>query len=115
MYSTEAEYRACGVTTKELLWTKSFLSELHIKDGNIKPLIHCDNQSAITNITSNKPFSEKLKHAAIQFHFIRQHIQNNNIQVKYVASEDNLADILTKPLKPDAFIHLRDQLVYPCN
>ena len=53
----------------------------------------------------------RAKHIAIRFHFLRQHVENKEVVLKYVPSADNVADILTKPLPRAAFRKLRDLLM----
>jgi len=96
---TKFTYRGGGSETKPTPFTATSFFRTHSKK----------------HAPSNKPFTEKLKHAAIQFFFIRENIRHNNIKVKYIESAKNLADIFTKPLKPEAFISIRDQLVHHCN
>ena len=69
----------------------------------------CDNTSAI-NLTKNPILHSRTKHIEIRHHFIRDHIQNGNIKVEYVPTEQQLADIFTKPLKEDHFCEIRRKL-----
>ena len=58
--------------------------------------ILCDNQSAIF-LAKNPVQHQRSKHIDIKYHFIRSEILSGNIDVKYIASEDNVSDIFTKP------------------
>ena len=68
--------------------------------------IFCDNTSAI-NISKNPVMHSKRKHIPIKFHFLREHVINNNIRLEYVDTKEQIADIFTKPLPREAFEYLR--------
>ena len=67
-----------------------------------KILIKCDNTSAI-NLSKNLIQYSRMKHIDIRHHFIRDHIQNEDIILEFVPTENQLADIFTKPLNVDRF------------
>jgi len=71
--------------------------------------IMCDNTSAI-NIAKNPIQHSRTKHIDVRHDFIRDHVQKGDIELKFVATCDQLADIFTKPLDPDAFISIRRRL-----
>lgn len=62
--------------------------------------IFSDNQSAIKWATGERSPSGRAKHIEVKVHFIRDLVKNMDINIQYVASEDNDADVLTKPLGP---------------
>ena len=72
------------------------------------PLL-CDNESAI-KISLNPVQHFKTKHIEIRHHFIRDHIRQGEIELNYVNTQDNLADIFTKPLDEARFRELRHEL-----
>uniref|UniRef100_A0A2N9EMC6 Reverse transcriptase Ty1/copia-type domain-containing protein n=1 Tax=Fagus sylvatica TaxID=28930 RepID=A0A2N9EMC6_FAGSY len=98
---TEAEYRALADTTAELLWLRWLLQDLGIDCSTAVP-IHCDNQSAI-QIAHNDVFHERTKHIEIDCHFVRHHLLQGTLQLRSVSSQDQLADIFTKPMPPGRF------------
>lgn len=103
--SAEAEYRAMGEVTKELLWLKSLLREIGV-DHTEPMTLMCDSQPAI-HISNNPVFHGKTKHVGTQCHFIRDEIVKGVIKPQHVPTEDQLADILTKALgrkEFDAFL-----------
>ena len=59
--------------------------------------IKCDNTSTI-NLTKNLVHHSKAKHIEIRHHFIRDHVHNGNVSVKFVFTKNQLADIFAKPL-----------------
>ena len=74
-----------------------------------KCLLLCDNQSAI-KIAHNPVQHLKMKHIEIRRHFIREHVEIGDIELSYVGTKDQLADIFTKPLDEQRFRELRNDL-----
>ena len=72
------------------------------------PLL-CDNESAI-KIAHNLVQHSQTKHIDIRHHFLRDHVANGNISLTYVGTNDQLADIFTKPLDEARFVKLRGEL-----
>ena len=68
--------------------------------------ILCDNKGAI-DLSKNPVQHSRTKHIEIRHHFLRDNVQKGNISIEKVSSEDNIADILTKPLKREPFNLLR--------
>src|SRR5882757_5976263 len=94
--STEAEYMAAAAATKEVTWVKTFLSELDFSKTHTITL-QIDNQSAIL-LAKNVMFHERMKRIAIHCHFIREKLEEGEIPVEYVPTNEQVADVLTKPL-----------------
>ena len=110
--STEAEYRALAQATSEAVWIQALLDELKIKLA-AAPIMWCDNQGAIA-LAYNPVYHAKTKHVELDIHFIREKVAAKKIVVQFVRSEDQTADILTKPLTFDQFHYLRSKLnVHP--
>jgi hypothetical protein len=72
------------------------------------PLL-CDNVSAI-RMADNPVEHSRTKHIDIRHHFLRDHQQKGDIEVFYVSTENQLADIFTKPLDEKTFCRLRSEL-----
>ncbi|KAL3820422.1 hypothetical protein ACJIZ3_006327 [Penstemon smallii] len=106
--STEAEYKSLAHATCELIWVKSLLTELGIP-LHTPPVLFCDNLGA-TYLSKNPIQHTRTKHVDIDFHFVRERIQAKALQVSFVSSKDQLADILTKPLSTPRFSALRTSL-----
>ncbi|UYV83987.1 hypothetical protein LAZ67_X000796 [Cordylochernes scorpioides] len=97
--TTESEYIAASKATKEAIWLRHLLRELH--QEQVKPTtIFCDNQSCI-RLVHNPEYHKRTKHIDIWYHFIRDHFQNHAIDLLYVCSNDQAADIFTKALPPE--------------
>ena len=70
-------------------------------------MIYEDNQSAIA-IAKNPQFHGRAKHINIKYHFIRECVNNNNIELKYCETSEMIADMLTKRLGRVKFEKLRE-------
>lgn len=77
--STEAEFRAVASTTAEILWLKSQLKELGVCIQQV-PTIYCDNLGA-THYSVNPVFHSRMKHLALDFHFVREEVQRGSLRV----------------------------------
>ena len=72
------------------------------------PLL-CDNESAI-RMADNPVEHSRTKHIDIWYHFLRYHQQKGDIEIAYVNTQNQLADIFTKPLDEKTFSKLRNEL-----
>ncbi|XP_028097981.1 uncharacterized protein LOC114297713 [Camellia sinensis] len=106
--STEAEYRALADTTQELLWLRWLLKDMGVLHPTATTL-HCDNRSAI-QIAHNDVFHDCTKHIEIDCHFIRQHVNSGIIQLQFVSSAAQVADLFTKTHLPGRFHELLSKL-----
>ncbi|KAG7548771.1 Reverse transcriptase RNA-dependent DNA polymerase [Arabidopsis suecica] len=100
--STEAEYKSVSATASEVEWVMTLLGELGFKPSDT-PVIYCDNIGA-TYLCANPVFHSRMKHVAVDYHVIRDLVQSGLLRVRHVASADQLADALTKPLSRAKFI-----------
>ena len=71
--------------------------------------IKCDNTSAIC-ISKNSVQHSRTKHIEIRHHFLRDHAEKGDITLEFVRTEEQLADIFTKPLNESQFVNIRGQL-----
>ncbi|KAK9690674.1 hypothetical protein RND81_09G145800 [Saponaria officinalis] len=81
---------------------------LHITVTN-PPAIFYDNIST-TLYTKNPVFHSRMKHMALSFHFVKQQLLHGQVCIQHVASKDQLADILTKPLHKNQYLELRTKI-----
>nr|GEV48820.1 copia protein [Tanacetum cinerariifolium]GEW72103.1 copia protein [Tanacetum cinerariifolium] len=98
---TEAEYVSAEKACQQALWMKQALVDYGIRLDDIP--IMCDNKGAI-DLSKNPIQHSRTKHIEIHHHFLRDNVQKGN---ENVSSEDNIANILTKPLKREPFNYLR--------
>ena len=85
----------------ELLWIKHVLQDSRI-DYAIPIRLHCDNKAAI-EIAYNPVQHDRTKHVEVDQHFIKKNLNRKIIEFRFVRSEDQLADILTKAISGKAF------------
>ena len=71
--------------------------------------ILCDNQSCI-NMTKNPVFHDKSKHIEIRYFYIRDMMQKGAIKLQYVSTDEQVVDVLTKPLSRVKFKQFRGKL-----
>jgi hypothetical protein len=107
LYTAEAEYIAVGHCCAQLLWMRQTLRDYGYKLTKV-PLL-CDNESAI-RMADNLVEHSRTKHIAIRYHFLRDHQQKGDIEISYISTKEQLADIFTKPLDEQTFTKLRHEL-----
>jgi hypothetical protein len=72
-------------------------------------ILWCDNIRA-TLLAANHMFHARTKHVEIDYHFIREQIQNSKLFIQFLSSQDQIADIMTKPVITPRFVFLQDKL-----
>jgi hypothetical protein len=105
--TAEAEYISTGHYCAQLLWMRQTLRDYGYKLSKV-PLL-CDNDSSI-RMAENPVEHSHTKHIDIQFHFLRDHQQRGNIEIAYINTKEQLANIFTKPLDEKTFTKLRNEL-----
>jgi transposase InsO family protein len=98
--TVEAEFMASSLAIKEANWLRSFLEEIGEPPWSVK--IYVDNQGCINHLR-NPVNSKFTKHIAVAFHFAREAIKLCQVDVQYVESAKNRADVMTKPLVGPVF------------
>jgi hypothetical protein len=101
--TTEAEYIAARHCCAQLLWMRQTLRDYGSKLSKV-PLL-CDNESAI-RMADNPVEHNHTKHIDIRYYFLRHHQQKGDIEIAYVSTDNQLADIFTKPLDEKTFRNL---------
>jgi hypothetical protein len=94
--TTEAEFVAAGEAGKELKWMRNLLKELGYGVTG-SSLLCLDNQSAI-QVCKNPQHHGRMKHLDLKYFWLRDQVVKKVVEVTYVPTGDQLADILTKPL-----------------
>ncbi|GKB15848.1 hypothetical protein Tco_0849771 [Tanacetum coccineum] len=105
--TTEAEYIAMSGCCAQILWMRSLLTDYDF-DFNKIPL-YCDNRSAIALCCNNVQHSRS-KHIDIQDHFIREQVEKGVVELYFVTTDYQLADIFTKALPRERFEFLLPRL-----
>ncbi len=101
----ESEYVGMSEATRELRWIFQILQEMKMS-VNV-PILYGDNHSAIS-IASNKRMDNRIKSIDIKYHYIKDEVNSKRIDLRDVPSENNIADIFTKPLARIRFHRLRN-------
>ncbi|GJX79843.1 hypothetical protein Tco_0327992, partial [Tanacetum coccineum] len=107
MSSAEAEYVAVAACCAQVLWIKSQLADYDVLYDKVP--IFCDNTSVIS-ISNNPVLHSRTKHINIRYHFIRDHILKGDVELHFVPTDLQLADIFTKPLAEPSFTRLVAEL-----
>ncbi|GJT23501.1 retrovirus-related pol polyprotein from transposon TNT 1-94 [Tanacetum coccineum] len=102
--TTKAEYVSAGKACQQALWMKQALIDYDVRLDDVP--IMCDNKGAI-DLSKNPVQHSRTKHIEIRHHFLCDNVQKGHISIEKVPSVDNIADILTKPLKRESFNYLR--------
>jgi hypothetical protein len=106
--SCEAEYIAATTAVCQGVWLARLLAELRGEQTNTFQLM-MDNQSAIM-LSKNPVFHDRSKHIDVRYHYIRECVEEGRVQIESVVTQEQLADILTKPLGRDQFVQLRSRI-----
>ncbi|GJY19067.1 hypothetical protein Tco_0390558 [Tanacetum coccineum] len=105
--STEAEYIALSGCCAQILWMRSQLTDYGFQFNKIP--LYCDNKSAIALCCNNVQHS-RAKHIDVRYHFIKEQVENGIVELYFVRTEYQLADIFTKPLPRERFNFLIEKL-----
>ena len=106
--TTEAEFVAAAMCVCQALWIKRILKELGYSNEDCIQ-VKCDNNSTI-KLSKNPVMHGRSKHIDVRYHFLRNLTKEGTIALVHCGSQDQVADLMTKPLKLDAFLKLRTLL-----
>ena len=90
----------------ETIWIRRLLSNLHFGD-NLPTKIYEDNQGAI-ELSKNPKHHNRVKHIDISFHFVRERVASEDIEVIYCPTDEMVADAMTKALPKEKFLKFRE-------
>ncbi|GMF18573.1 unnamed protein product [Phytophthora fragariaefolia] len=102
-----AEFVAAAESSTMMMWTLNLFEELGLRRS--KTTLYDDNQAAIAVIKANTGHF-KVKGVDLKYHKVRDYFERGEFDLEYCPSEDNVADIFTKPLGPTQFKKLRQRL-----
>ncbi|XP_034569874.1 secreted RxLR effector protein 161-like [Setaria viridis] len=94
--SCEAEYIAAATAACQAVWMARLLAEI-LNTVVSRPVLRVDNKSTIS-LVKNPVHHDRSKHIDTRFHLIRDYAQNGHIEVKFIRTDEQLGDVLTKPL-----------------
>ncbi|KAM1569159.1 hypothetical protein ACFX10_034310 [Malus domestica] len=106
--TTEAEFVAAASCSCQAIWLRRMLEVLSNQQQD-STTIYCDNVSAI-KLSRNPVMHGRSKHIDVRYHFLRDLCKDGVIELQFCKSEDQVADLMTKPLKQPAFEKLRSML-----
>nr|GEU97402.1 retrovirus-related Pol polyprotein from transposon TNT 1-94 [Tanacetum cinerariifolium] len=101
--TAEAEYVSLSACCAQVLWMQTQLTDYGFHFNKI--IIYCDSKSAIA-ISCNPVQHSRTKHIVVRYHFIKEHVEKGTIELYFVKTDYQLADILTKALPTDRFNYL---------
>eukprot|EP00253_Pinus_taeda_P033011 PITA_33011 len=105
--TTEAEYMAATHASKEAVWLQRLCSSMGLVQGAIR--IDCDSQSAIF-LAKNPAYHSKTKHIDVQYHFVRDMIEDKKVLLVKVDTLKNTADALTKSMSSKKLFWCRETM-----
>jgi len=105
--TTEAEYVAMTEVMKETIWLQELLDDLRIDQDLLK--INCDSMSAIY-LAKNHVYHARMKHIDVRFHFIREILNEGDIELLKIHTKENPTDMLTKVVSGMKFTHCKEFL-----
>lgn len=105
--TAEAEYIVVGNCCTQLLWMQKLLADYGLDQGTM--ISYCDNKSTI-NISKNHVQHFWTKHINLLYNFIRDFVENKIVALEFVFTDNQLADLFTKPLDRLWFQSLRQSI-----
>ncbi|KAE8681718.1 hypothetical protein F3Y22_tig00111310pilonHSYRG00060 [Hibiscus syriacus] len=105
--TTEAEYRAAAMAAQESTWLIQLMNNLH-QPVDYAISLYCDNQSAI-RLAGNHVFHARTKHVEVHYHFVREKVLQEEIEMRQIKTDEQIADLFTKSLSVGKFEHFRRQ------
>ena len=106
--TTEAEFIAATSCACQAIWLRRILEGLNHAQHD-STIFYCDNSSTI-KLSKNLVMHGRCKHIDVRFHFLRELTKDGTVEMVHCHTQEQVADIMTKPLKLDTFLKLRDLL-----
>ncbi len=98
---TKAKYMSATQAAKEAVWLRQLLKDMGYEQ-KAPTILHEDNQGCIM-LSKNLVYHARTKHIDIQHHFVREKVEQKQVELKYYPTNKMIADILTKPISRDQF------------
>jgi uncharacterized protein YjeT (DUF2065 family) len=108
--SMESEFIALVSATADARWIQQLLQEIGMSDKLPIP-IFVDNK-AVIDYCNNESNSSRTRHFNIKYHFVRDEVAQQHIKLEWIPTEDQIADIMTKPLDRPLFYRQMKRLMY---
>jgi hypothetical protein len=105
----EAELYAEAAAVQEVLWIRGMLAELGLGSATAST-VYGDNQSAIA-VSKNGVKGERTKHVDVKYHFVTDTIEKGDVQLQWIRTAEQQADLFTKALAAPVFLGLRKELM----
>lgn len=106
--TTEAEFISAALCASQAVWLRRIMEKLGESQRKSTRIL-CDNSSTI-KISKNPVLHGRCKHIDVRFHYLRDLVKTETIELIYYSTEEQIADIMTKPLKLKDFVQLRKWL-----
>ncbi|GKF90737.1 hypothetical protein Tco_0274438, partial [Tanacetum coccineum] len=111
MSSAKAEYVALSASCAQVMWMRTQLQDYSFNYNKLP--LYCDSQSA-TAISCNPVQHSRTKHIHTRYHFIKEQVENGIIELYFVRTEYQLADMFTKALLEERFQYLVRRIGMRC-
>ncbi|GKD69964.1 hypothetical protein Tco_1324054 [Tanacetum coccineum] len=111
MSTTEAEYVSLSACCAQVIWIRTQLLDYGFQYNKIP--MYCDSKSAIA-ISCNPVQHSRTKHINIRYHFINEHVEKGTIELYFVGTEYQLADLFTKAFPRERFGYLVHMIGVRC-
>ena len=105
----ESEYTALSHAIRELLWLRILMVDILGKGIFVPTVLYCDNQGAIS-FCKHGAVSDNTEHIDVKYHFIREHVQKKTVALRYIPTNEMVADVLTKCLCNQKHVPCRSRL-----
>ena len=107
--STEAELVGLSDSVSQIIWTREYLHYQGYPQRAAR--VYQDNSSTILLAEKGRSLSARTRHVKIRYFFVKEHVDNGELQINYLPTSVMVADVLTKPLQGEHFRRLRNKLM----
>lgn len=107
--TTEAEYISMCQASKDIVWATRWMDELNFSKSVKLPICLCGDNKGALDLIRNPEHHARTKHIDIQYHFIREVIEDGLAITQHGLTSEMIADIFTKPLTPVTFQKFRGE------